>query len=180
MGSGMVSLLVALIGAIVALVGGYLAGSRQSRLEYKKWLRAREDDLAKEARLAVAEFTRKLATAIHSIVWLAWKARFRSAEITQQDISRYDEEMHNLIPEIVGTLAVISALNKELYERMNELAVELYKLDGQMALTTPALLDSSKPQTDIEAIYNKAYEFNRELTQKVTEVFVEIYQPKSS
>lgn len=181
MDATIVSLTVALVGAIAGLVGGYLAGRRQSQLEYKKWVRAREDDLAKEARLAVADFTRKLAAATHSIVWLAWKARFRPFEVRQQDISTYDEEMHKLIPEIVGTLVVISALNKELYDRMNPLAREFYELENLMADTAPGLLDSSRTHTNkIETIHNKAYMFNRELAQEVTEVFVEIYQSKSS
>lgn len=172
-----VALTVALVGAISGLVGGYLAGRRQSQLEYNKWIRTREDDLAKEARLAVADLTRKLATATHGIVWLAWKAVNRPNDVTQQDISAYDDEMHKLIPDIVGALAVVSALNKDLYYKMNPLVSQFYELDGQLAFYIPSFRDSSKLQVDeIRKIYERAYILNRELTQKVTEVFVEIYQ----
>jgi len=89
-----VSLIIALIGAISGILGGFLAGKQQGRqqleLEHRKWLLVREDDLAKEARLAVADLTRKIASGIHEIVWLAWKAKYFPRQLTQKDILKYD------------------------------------------------------------------------------------------
>ena len=177
------ALMVAVLTALVALVGGYLSGRRESGLEFEKWLRTREDDLAKEARLAVAELVHKLASATHSIVWLTWKATERPFEFTQQAVSTYDEEMHMLIPDIVGALAVISALDKDrrMYNTLAPLVSEFFVLDYKLAQTTPSILDSSNQQAhEIAEIHGSAWSLNRRLEKEVTAMFVEISQPKSS
>ena len=171
-----VSLIIALIGAISGILGGFLAGKQQGRqqleLEHRKWLLVREDDLAKETRLAVADLTRKIASGIHEIVWLAWKAKHFPRQLTQKDILKYDKESHGMIPEIVGSLTIVSALNSEIYDELVPLAHEYFDLEGEMASAAYAFQDSPKNAIDgMAEVYEKAEEANRKLEEKVKGVF---------
>jgi hypothetical protein len=103
MDSGLASVVAALIALVAGLAGGFLAGRQQSSLEYQKWQRSRADDLAKEARLAVAELTKSLGAATHTMAWLTWTARNRPKQLTKQNVLNYDEEMHRLFPAIPPT-----------------------------------------------------------------------------
>ncbi len=173
----------AVMGGIIALLVGWLAGRREANLESEKWRRAREDDLKKETRLAVADLTRKLALAAHSMVWLTWKATHRPSEFTREDIANYDEEMHRVIPDIVGAHAVVSALEPRLGDKLQPLTKRIYALDADIATEAtkliPSLVDSSFPQTGavkgLDALEKEAREFKNALITTVTQVLSDIY-----
>jgi hypothetical protein len=172
-----IPLVAALIGAISGILGGFLAGRRQLKLEHEKWLLSREDDLAKETRIAVAELTYKLASATHSIVWLGWKANFFPKQLTQDDILKYEEETHGVIPDIVGSLTIISALNSEIYSNLLPLVYSYYNLEGEMGEAAAAFKyykDSRQNTTDKMAeIFPRARDINRELEEIIENVFRE-------
>ncbi len=70
--------------------------------------------------------------------WLVWKAKYAPHEFGVESIADYNEEMHESLAEVVGDLAVVSALDPEIYARMLPLARELFVLDGQVALSAAA------------------------------------------
>jgi hypothetical protein len=69
---------------------------------------------------------------------LVWKAKYAPHEFGVESIADYNEEMHESLAEVVGDLAVVSALDPEIYARMLPLARELFVLDGQVALSAAA------------------------------------------
>ena len=169
-------IIIALIGGIFGILGGSVAGRQQGRqqleLQHKEWLLGREDDLAQETRLAVAELTRTLALATHSIVWLAWKAKFRPDQLTQNDILKYDEESHGMIPQIVGSLTIVSALNSEIYDDVVPLVHSYYHLEAKTGFAASVFEDSpEKGVRGIAEIYEEAVRSNRVLEEKVRDVF---------
>lgn len=143
MESTFLALIPALLALISGLVGGYWTGKRQTALEFQKWKRGRADDHAKEARLAVAELTRNLGAATHSMGWLAWNARHRAKYLQADDIKTYDREMHELFPSITGALAVVSALSKALFKEMEPIVRQVYHLDEEIAHAGTLYLDGS-------------------------------------
>jgi hypothetical protein len=143
MESTLLAVIPALVALISGLIGGYLTGKRQAALELQKWKRGRADDHAKEARLAVAELTRNLGAATHSMGWLAWNARHRAKYLQADDIKNYDREMHELFPSITGSLAVVSALSKALFKEMEPIVKQVYHLDEQIAHAGTLYLDGA-------------------------------------
>src|SRR5262245_15820676 len=101
MDTALVGILVALIGLVAGLLGGYLTARQQARLEERKWRVARQDELEKEIRLAAAEVTRKVVSAVQAISWLAWKAKYQPDQIDNDDITAYDKKISELFSEIM-------------------------------------------------------------------------------
>ena len=141
MGTELAAVIPALVALISGLAGGYITGRRQAKLEYTKWIRSRADDHERESRLAVAELTRALGAATHSMGWLTWGAENRAKYVTRDDVQRYDQEMHQLLPAITGCLAVVSALNEHFFRQMEPLVKQVYKLDVRIALATTEFLE---------------------------------------
>jgi hypothetical protein len=171
MSESSISILLALLGIFGGIAGGYFAGRQQKSLEYEKWLRAREDDAAKETRLAVAELTRKLGEAVHSMTWLTWKAAYQPSKLAQEDISTYDREMHSLLPALAGSLAIISALSNEMYRKMSPIVNQVYALDASIAAGATQLEET--PQASAEAIgacHAETYDLRRNLNENVAEI----------
>jgi len=171
MDATMASLIGTAIGALSGLAGGYLAGRRQSQLEYEKWRREREDNLEKDIRSAVAELTKKLAAGIQAIGWLTWKAENYPTKITEDDLANYDNDMKTLFPDIVGSRIAVAALNRETHTKMTPLVNELYSLDAQVAKATMTFKDSQEGGCKALAdCYGKSRQFNDEFLEKVTEI----------
>jgi hypothetical protein len=124
-----VPIVVALLGIVSALVGGYFAGRRQAQLEHHR-----------EARLAVAELTRSMSVAAHTISWFTWKAKHRAQLLTQSDAREYDDDMKTLFPALTGALAVVAAFSPAAYKRAREVADDLYSLDERVADAATAVL----------------------------------------
>jgi len=167
----------ALIALISGLVGGYLTGKRQSALEYQKWWRSRADDLAKEARVAVAELTKNLGAATHAMAWLTWDAKNRPNHLTIKDVQNYDDEMHKLFPIISGSLALVSALSVELYQKMEPLVEQVYTLDEQIALAATQLADE---QTEGAVLLGRYHEEVSTYTEGLNRRVADILQRKEN
>lgn len=164
------SLIGAAIGAVSGLGGGYLTGRRQAKIEREKWRRGRRDEEAKTLRLAVAELTRKLAIGTHTIAWLTWKAKNTPTQLTKEDLSVYSREMKALFPDIVGSRAVVVALNEEAHSKMSPLIIKLYALDAHVALAAASFDDARKDCiAALARYYEEDLELDQELLTKVSE-----------
>jgi hypothetical protein len=128
-----VPVIVALLGIGSALGTGYLAGRKQARLEYQK-----------EARLAVAQLTRSIGVAVHTISWFTWKAKNRAALLTASDALEYDNAMKGIFPDLTGALAVLAAFSREAYEQARDVVDQVYKLDEKVASAATGLLTTDK------------------------------------
>lgn len=156
-----VAIMGALVGAFTGILIALLTNWQQSRVEYQKWLRtkedeqqrwmqAREDEVVKDLRLAIAELTKKLAIGAHTMGWLTWKAKYDSANLTEEDIVDYNKKMQALFIEIVGARILVAALDKDIHTQMKPIIERLYILDGEIA--SKSALFKSSPQESIMAL----------------------------
>jgi gas vesicle protein len=122
-----------IIGGVFGILGGILTGRRQAKLEREKWFQTRKDDVDKETRLAVAELTRNMAAATQVMLWFTAKATTTPDKVTQKDVSDYDKEIQERLPDILGSLCVVSALDPKISARMSPLMGDIYSVDAQIA-----------------------------------------------
>jgi hypothetical protein len=120
----------ALIGALVALGGVFTAQLVSIALAERRTLETRQDDIVKETRLAVAELTRSMAAAIQAMAWFTAIAANTPDKLTQEDILDYDKEIKELLPNIVGALLIVSALDNEISDQLSPFMQEIYRVDG--------------------------------------------------
>lgn len=171
MNSPTAAILGAAIAAFVAFVVALYNGSRQSKLESERWLRAREDEADREFRVAVADLTRKIAQGNHRIVWLAWKARNEPASLTDDDFRMYDEQMAELFPDIVGSRVIVAALNKQVHAEISHFVNDLYSLDARVARARNLFKATpEKGRETLIEIYDETVTADARLLEKVTSV----------
>jgi len=165
----------AAIGAISSLMGSLLVGWQQSRIERQRWLRARDDKLIQDLQLAIVELTRKLAAGIHSMQWFMWVTEYQPEKFTIEQLNEklrdYNNEVHDLFPELTGSLMVIAALDKDMYNRMSPLVNEFIELDWQIAMIAVSQDDSfSKSVEALASCYSKVSEYEKRLHECVSEI----------
>jgi len=146
MDAAVAGLIGAAIGAVAGFTGTVLTAVLQFRLEQRKWLRAREDLTIKELRVAIAELTKTMASAMHSMTWLTWTAYEELGVINKEIISSYDAEMHRLFPDLWGILAVIAALDREAHSHLEPLVEEITKIDARIGRATLLFKDSDSSE----------------------------------
>jgi hypothetical protein len=164
------SLMGTVIGGLFGIAGGILTGRRQARLEQERWLQARKDDIEKETRLAVAELTRKMAVATQAMLWFTSKAGNIPKKFSQEDISEYDEAIQGLLPDILSSLMVVSALDTEVSEKMTPLLYRIYEVDGQIAQASTQF--ETSPRSSVESLARlrstEVIPLYSELTQRIS------------
>jgi hypothetical protein len=157
-GQLILSLIGSVIGASAALGGIYL--TNQAR---------RKDEVSKENRLAVAELTKNLAAGLQAISWITWTAK--NGALTKDHISEYTGEMKKLLPAIVGSRAVLAALNKTAHNEMSPLVVRLYKLDAAIGEAALSFRESQRTVRDtLTGYYADSENYDNDLTAQVAEI----------
>jgi hypothetical protein len=152
MNDALVSLLVAAIGLASGLLGAYVAGRQQARLEEAKWRAARQDELDKEKRIAVAELCRKIVVMVQSAQWLAWYAKHQPSRISDVDMKEYDKKTSQLLPDIMSSLVIVSALDSHKFTLMSQIVSEVIILDEKISKAMIQL--ASSRDEGIEAMAN--------------------------
>lgn len=161
----------AAIAALVALFVALYNSWRQSKLEYEKWLRAREDETDKEFRLALADLTRKIVQGTHRIIWLAWKAKNEPKNLTEEDFILYDRQMAEIFPDIVGARVIVAALNRQVHAEITPFVRGLYSLDEEVAKAR--ILFKQMPEKGTDQLVNcldRTIKFDGELLERVTDI----------
>jgi hypothetical protein len=134
----METLLVPTLTALISIIGGVVAGGftgrQESRRERDRWLRETSSAFAAELRSTVKELTTKLAAAAHSMVWLCWLAEHGPERLTRERIELYDQEMHVLLPEIIGLHAVVAGMDTGVYLALYSLVQKVFEVDGKIGL----------------------------------------------
>src|SRR3954453_7472589 len=107
----------ALSGLIGALTTALLGGWRQERVEASKRDWAFEDARSKRLEEVISQLTVKLASAHHSMTWIAWIALEAPNRLTQKQAAVYDKEINIILPEITGLSSNLASLNMEAYSK---------------------------------------------------------------
>ena len=122
------------IGAFIALLGVFFTqffGRKTAReLEESKVRAARADSLMKEVNLKVSQLATDLGAASHSMSWLTWAANHEI--LTKKRIESYDEEMHLVLPKVLGDVVAVASLDERLGKVANGIATDLYTLDARL------------------------------------------------
>ena len=71
-----------------------------------------------------------LATAAHSMTWLTWASN--TTGLKAERIVSYDQEVHLALPKIMGGVVTVTALEADIGQKANEIALELYALDAEI------------------------------------------------
>ena len=158
MDAAVAGLIGAAIGAVAGLMGAFFTSIVQSRIEEKKWRRSKQDTLSKELRLQIAEVSRKMLVAQHSMEWITWYAREGPKHLDKKMISEYNKEIHDAFPELLGALAITAALNLDIYNQLSIIADEIYGIEGRIAKAL--FLFDEAPEECIE----KLAKYNSEAT----------------
>lgn len=131
----------AVIGAGASILGGWLAGWRQSELERTKWERSRVDIVHTETRAALAALAKDLAAIAHSIMWATYKAPL-TPEFTEDDLAKYESEYHNKVSDLVGAQMLVAALDHKLFSRVTPLVSEAIELGGDAYVGLRAVVEN--------------------------------------
>lgn len=127
-------ILIAVIGATAGILGSMLTARRQARLEMDKWSRGVSDAFRSEIRSTVKDFATNTASAIHSMCWLCWLARYGPEKLSLERVNQYDNEMHALFPRITGLHATIAGMDYDVYGRLKPLVLEIVELDASIGI----------------------------------------------
>jgi hypothetical protein len=149
------TLLAATIAATAALSNTVISAWRQSRLEERKWQRARSDELYRweqqrqdaadaSLRTAIASLGQQLAACVQMIVWFTWKAVEAPDSLVPAEIEKYDADMKALLIPLVGAHLLVVALDPTKDAAIKPLVKAVYALDARTALATIKLNDSRK------------------------------------
>lgn len=168
------------IGAGLALIGVRWSSNRQWELEQKKWLQAKENEAAKEIKLAVAVLSQKIAAEIQAIIWLTWIAEYQPAMLSEKDINAYDREMKSLMSQDVIAQAALAAVDAELHRRIKPFVKEVSSLDHQMSFVTLRIkqapeqsIEMHEAIKDLGEFYRQAYKLYETLPEKLAAVLRE-------
>jgi hypothetical protein len=97
-----VTLVAALVAAVAGMGSVYLNYVSAISLEREKWEQARRDEATKNLRLALADFSRELATGVQRATWLLWITENNSSGFSEKDLSEYDREMTVILPKFMS------------------------------------------------------------------------------
>ena len=121
-------LVAGLIGLVAGLASGWQAGSQRSRAFADDWTRARQDQAANETVALIQTIATKLARVAHVMWWLTWRAAKDEQRVTEEALDRYEWELHELLPEIVGAQAALRAMNAGAADEVDPAVDRLHSL----------------------------------------------------
>ena len=134
------------VGALAGIVGGALAGWRQSTIETEKWLRTREEQARAQTRGAVATLASSLASTAHSMMWATFKA-LTLGKASLETLASFEVEFHGEVATLVGAQMQLAALDHALYARVTPYIGQVIALGGN---TYAALRASMEKDLDAE------------------------------
>ena len=122
----------ALVGASAGISGALLTTWLQLRLEQRRSRQSREDAIARELSGSIQQLTTRMASSVHSMCWLTWLAATRGDRVTQANLDAYDAEQHRILPEILGYMGTVAAVDVGVYQALKPHVDEIFMLDGRI------------------------------------------------
>jgi hypothetical protein len=146
-------------------------------IETFKGQETRKNEIARERRVAIAQFATKLSAGFHTMAWLTWKAKYEPKGFSKSDIITYDAEMKALFPQIVGARVVVAAIAPESQTQLGQFAKDLISLDSKVAqicVRYKEAKDSSKDAHDargtIAELHEQILDQDKKFTEKVSAI----------
>lgn len=176
----------ATVGAVAAISGQMLQAWRQSKIEEAKLSLERAKlnhtqaaTLHSEMRATMQTCIQKLASTTHAMCWLTWIAKESPKRFGDKQLQRYDDEMHLLLPEIIGLQARITSYAPDIGKRLLELTTKIEDLDSRIASASIAIIDGIAQHTSLIPLHIESAELHNQLVELCQETLMENYVPKA-
>jgi len=164
MDAALAGLLGASIGAIAGILGGFIAGWQQRKVEVLRWKQERADELRKEERPSLLELTSLLAEGSQAMAWLCWAATAKSAEAVKADAHEYDARMRALMPRLFSAQAAASGLSEEAFSQIDPLVQRLLSLDTKLGNASVRLdIEPDEALQELKGFVGPAYQLTRDV-----------------
>ena len=128
------TLAVAAVAALAALASVVIAGTVALMNEAKRRRDARHAEELKELRAWTAQVFQHLFELQHETEWITWHALHHPQTVDRKMISAYEAAVHAAFPKLLGAMAVVAAVDEELFTSLKQQADALYDLEGRVAL----------------------------------------------
>jgi uncharacterized membrane protein len=156
------------VSAIIALIGTLVQNQRTLRLQRTHFIEERDEKrrqfLIDKLHMVAQELATNIASALHSICWLTWIADNNRSALTDRVIKKYNDEMHALLPKILGLEASLGPIDPKKMNVMEGYISRVETLDVKVSQAVLAL-DSSDPKT-----YAKLAGYNDEACKLLNEL----------
>jgi hypothetical protein len=128
------ALLGTLIGSSTALISSVLTNLVVLRNE-----RARRDDAKATTdtlhlRQHIAVVFAEMFAVQHAINWIAWHAKHDPDAVDVEMLRAYETAIDNSYPKLLGAMAMVAALDLQIYTLLQPIAKGLYALDEKVAI----------------------------------------------
>jgi hypothetical protein len=156
-----------LLGLIIAFVSGLLTSRAQSHQESEKWVRAREDDVRRDIRLAIADVAEKLAAFAHSMMWTTYRVNRTNANL-KEIVDTYGKESHELIGRLVSSQIRLAALDMNAYQKVTPFISNAINLSEEVDRAISLFQqDSRESREAVRECNHKALAFIKELPEQM-------------
>jgi hypothetical protein len=132
-GTAVVGLLAAVIGAAAGLIASYITARQQRQLEVQRLDAQLDAERDREIRLAVSEFSAEMSRVLQTLSWFTWQAAHRAAVVSSGWVDAFDAEMKTQQPLVMAALSRLAALSPAAYARFEPLVSEMFEVDAQVA-----------------------------------------------
>ncbi len=188
MDQGIATFIAAILGGCAALIGGWIVGVRELRIEknrlqheFNKLEHAQLVSLSKEKRELLQLSIEKLASATHSMCWITWLSTVEPERINENRVNQYDEEMHRLLPQIIGLQARVATYSKDLGQKILEMNVDITNLDVCIATSSLKYIGGNKSCiNELRECHFKSSDLHEKLARMSTEIDFEKLLPSVS
>jgi hypothetical protein len=169
---------VALIGVVSSAFVAWITARLTWRLELQRWKRARDDVLTADLRNGLQQLILTIASSVHSMCYLTWVANADPAKVTKSRIDLYDDEMHKLVPQLLGQHALLASLRPPTYWIFKDLIDEIFDADSSIGKAA-LIVVPGKPETvvSLSKIHERILSIEGRIPKAVRSVLADITRP---
>jgi hypothetical protein len=172
---------IALIGVVSSAFVAWITARLTWRLELQRWKRARDDVLTADLRNGLQQLILTIASSVHSMCWLTWLADTDPTKVTKARIDLYDDEMHELLPQLLGQLALVASLRPQTYWIFKDLIDELFDADRSIGAAALRVVPG-EPETvaSLSGLHERSLSIEERIPEVVRSVLEDITRADES
>jgi hypothetical protein len=169
---------IALIGVGSSAFVAWLTARLTWRLEIQKWRRARDDIHTADLRSGLEKLILTISSAVHSMCWLTWLASSDPSKVSKERIDQYDNEMHILLPQLLGQHALVASLRPQTYVDLKQLIDRIFAADRKIGNAALKVVHGDlETVTDLGILYKTVLSIEGKIPITVESVLCDIILP---
>jgi len=169
----------ALIGGGITVITTRVPLKNQRELEAERLRARRQNTLHKDFSQRFQSLATDLANAAHCMCWFTWHAT--QDTMTEEAIKSYHDEIHEILPKIIGDHISVTAVDKELGTLSRKLVDEAHDIDEDIG---EACLEYRRSKEDgmkkLKAINEAASAFDERVYVRLGELAARRYSEFSN